>query len=310
MRSFARGHLIIDDSEMAFRYRQGQSGFTIIEVLVASVLGLMILGIAIQSALSNQALFQTDVVRTRINQNLRSGLDIIGMNIRQAGESLPSNFPAIEIIDGGTENPDQLVLRRNLLDEVLNVCDEVEAGTSVASVYLAVDGAVSSGCMYANQGTNFQSWSNYRAAAGGSVRAYIFNPTTKNGEFFDYVGETDTGTDYFIIADDHTWSFDYAVGSGAVYILEEWRFSLENGYLRLIENGDTANPLNVVWGVTDFQVQVLLEGGAIVTQFLPTDNWSLIEALDIALSGEEAFKSQRIERTLNARFFPRNILSL
>lgn len=288
-----------------------QRGFTIVEILVASVLGLVILGIAIQSALTNQVLFQADVVRTRINQNLRSGLDIIGMNIRQSGESLPSNFPAIEIVDGASGAPDQVILRRNLLDEVLNVCDDVDSGTTVLSIYLAVAGATSSGCMYANQATNYNAWSAYRTAQGGQVRAYIFNPLTKDGEFFDYVGEQDTGTAYYITSGAHTWSADYPSAAGsAVYILEEWRFQVQNGYLQLIQDGETASPLNVVWGVTDFQLQAHLTGGSLVTQFLRTDNWSLIEGIDISLSGEEDFRGQVIERTLGSRFFPRNVLSL
>jgi len=86
------------------------------ELLVASFLGLIILALGAQSTLSLRRLYLHDIVRTRVNQDLRGSLDMIGVNIRQAGENFTMSFPAIQIVNGTGGAGDQLILRRNLLD--------------------------------------------------------------------------------------------------------------------------------------------------------------------------------------------------
>ena len=85
------------------------------ELIVSAGIGLGLLAATAGVVMSNRGLFNVDMVRTKLNQNLRSSLDIVGMNVREAGENLPGAFPAVELIDGGA-GPDHLILRRNLLD--------------------------------------------------------------------------------------------------------------------------------------------------------------------------------------------------
>ena len=64
-------------------------GFTLTELLVSlSIMG-FVSGVALTVALSSHDTFETDQNRTDLNQNLRSGMDLLGNNIRQAGERLP-----------------------------------------------------------------------------------------------------------------------------------------------------------------------------------------------------------------------------
>src|SRR5690606_6020349 len=67
-------------------------GFTLVELLVTSFLGLIMLALTLSATTSNRRLYKYDLVRTRINQNMRSALDIMGIDVRQAGENLFSTF--------------------------------------------------------------------------------------------------------------------------------------------------------------------------------------------------------------------------
>src|SRR5690606_12792998 len=128
------------------------SGFTLVELMVAAGIGLGLLAATAGVVLSNRGLFNIDMVRTRLNQNLRSSLDIIGMNVREAGENLPGSFPAVELINGNDE-PDELVLRRNLVDEVLKLCVVIDIGTAAPFIF-AIPGTTQ-GCTYDDQQVNY-----------------------------------------------------------------------------------------------------------------------------------------------------------
>lgn len=290
--------------------RSSNRGFTIIELMVVFLLGSIILAMSVQLATSSQRSYRNDLVRTRLNQNLRSALDLVGIDVREAGENLTSIFPAVEIINGADGAPDQLVLRRNTLDEVLNICVALNNGNSGNQVQFALAGSIAPGCIYDNQTNSFTSWQAHRIAQGGTVKAFVYNSTSRTGQFVDYVGETDSGTEYFINLDPAvTWSADYQVGASAVYMIEEWRYSLNADYLQLAVDGDNANPFNIAFGISNMQIRALLQDGTIAEQFLPADNWTALRAVEVTLSGIDAGWNQEIEREVRGEFLPRNILS-
>ena len=147
-------------------------GFTLVELLVANLLGVIVVGMTISVVLQNRDLYQHDITRTRLNQNLRSALDVIGINAREAGENLPAGFPAVEVIDGP---PDELILRRNLIDEVLKLCQPITAGSGPGPAYFSAVGS-EPGCSYADQTANYDAWRQERLDRGGVVSAYIYDP--------------------------------------------------------------------------------------------------------------------------------------
>jgi type IV pilus assembly protein PilW len=228
---------------------------------------------------------------------------------RESGENLSSVFPAFEIINGAAGAPDELIIRRNLLDEVLNLCTALSAGSGTSEVFFAVASAPSSACTYSNNNFNYTQWRSYRLANSGTTKAFIYNVSTQLGEFFDYSGETNTGTTYSITRSGGTWQNTYSVGSSSIYLLEEWRFRVQDGVLQLLENGDTASPRNVVAGITDFQILAVLADGTTQEAWGRTDRWNNINALDVRLSGSESFAGRAVTRSLSSRYFPRNILS-
>ena len=82
-------------------------------MLVALTVTGVIAGATLTIALTSREMFETDQHRTTINQNLRAGMDMIGIDVRQAGERMPFDAPAIEIKNGVNGAPDTLFLRRS-----------------------------------------------------------------------------------------------------------------------------------------------------------------------------------------------------
>ncbi len=279
---------------------------TIVELLVASGIASVLLAVAASTFLTQRELVGHDIKRTAVNQNLRSAMDILGMNIRLAGENLSGSFPAIELINGTSDAPDELILRRNLLDEVLKVCTPITTG-STDPLYFAT-GGTTPGCIYADQTQNLTSWTSHLGTLGGTALGYIYDSSTQLGEFYWFSAVTDTGTQMYVQPDD-SWTQNYAVGQAASYIIEQWHFRLLGDNIQLIIDGNNANPQNVIFGVSDFQVTITESTGTTKTSFSSSDDWTDIQSVDISLTAADTSSLQDIDRTLNASFFPRNVLS-
>ncbi len=290
-------------------------GMTIIELMVASVVGLLLIAMTMGVTLANQNIYELDLARTRLNQNLRGAVEMMGVDIRQAGERLPAGFPAIEIVDGALGAPDELIVRRNVLDEVLTVCEDIAAGSSDSKIFLSsASVGASPACVYGAQSSNFAAWSTYRSENGGTARVYIYNLATGNGEFITYVSETDSGSTLYVEQSTGALSNDYAAENSAVYALEEWRYRLDTlgsgDILQVILNDDTANPMNVVFGLSDIQVQAIMQDGTVLDSFDSSNDWSDLESVQIDASGTERTGKQEANSRIISRYFPRNILSL
>jgi type IV pilus assembly protein PilW len=288
-----------------------------VEVLVTLALGGLVAAAALSITFSSRDLYANDRARIDLNQNLRSGLDLLGIDLRQAGERLPLDFPAIEIVDGGGTDPDTLIVRRNLLDAVLPVCEQIDAGASVGEIRVADGGAAPpAGCtpVADDDGDgwpdNIGEWRAHREARGGTVAVYLFNPVTGAGEFVRYDG--DGSTSDFLSADaDSGWQHDYlATQQCRAYMLEEHTYRLDAGLLQYLLDGDAANPFNLVHDMTDFQVRAVLTDGTLRDSFSAADDWSDLATVEITLTGRTTDRSSPDTKTVTTRFFPRNILSL
>jgi type IV pilus assembly protein PilW len=294
------------------------SGFSVVELLVALTVTSIIAGAVMTLAFSSRDVFETDKHRTTINQNLRSGIDLLGIDVRQAGERLPGDAPAIEIINGASGAPDTLILRRNLINEVLPVCKNIGAGSSADSIFVArknPSGIFPPGCSPVGDANgdgwpdNLEAWRRYRIEHGGNVMAYVHNPTTQVGEFFFYDDE-DNSTFHIHKYNGDAWQYDYDVVDNArVYILEQRRFFVEEDVLKCVINEDLANTLNFVSHIRNFQCNAVFQDGTIQASMIPADGWSNLESIEVMLVGESSWKNRTMDRTLVTRFFPRNVLS-
>jgi len=288
---------------------QCEQGFTIMELMVTSFLGLIVTGLLLTLTQTNRNVLGKDTIRTGLNQNLRGALDLMGADIRVGGENLPASFPAIEIVDGASGATDRLKIRRNLLDEVLPLCTAITAGSSVNNIYFAIPGTVA-GCVYSGHTHDYTAWRTYRLAQpSAQTLAYIYDSASKNGQFFTYTGEVSTGTAYYLTKSASTWTYNYPTASTSIYILEEWEYKMVGENLQVIVNRLTGTPYNVSFGLTNFQMRAKMQDNTIKTSFITSDNWTQIKALEVTLTGQDTFGGKVLSRTLVGDFVPRNILS-
>jgi type IV pilus assembly protein PilW len=285
-------------------------------VLVALVLTLGLMAAGLTISFSARSAMVTDQHRTAINQNLRAGMDLLGLDIRQAGERLPADVPVIEILDGSGAAPDTLILRRNLLSVVLPLCDDISAGTSTDHVVIA-DGVapIPAGCDALPDANsdgwpdNMEVWRDYRIENGGQVLAYIYNPASQVGEYFEYDAEDSSGLKLHRSNGD-PWQHDYAVTDQArVYILEQRTFRLVDDILQCKIDSEGSAPLSLVDHIEGFQLRAFLSDGSIQESLGSIDDWTDLESIEVALSAESQMKDRTMDRQLTTRFFPRNILS-
>lgn len=277
---------------------------------MAVALSGVVSAMVISTTLMNRQLYRGDVVRTRVNQNLKGALNIIGAEIRQAGERFPSSFPAIQIVDGA-EGPDELILRRNLLNQVMVGCDDKSAGVFYQSIALGSADAVTAVCTHPNQSGNLTQWSQYIAAAGEAQPIYIFNQSSKQGEFLEItsdVSERQSGFDWLVISPKQ-FQFSYPAEFTSIYMIQEWRIRLNNQVLEVGVNGATEQSLNVIDGISEFQVEGVLQDGSTVSSLDSSSDWTMLTGIRLTISGTENIGGNNIQRTVSAQFFPRNILS-
>lgn len=294
-------------------------GLTVIELLVGMAITLGVMAAGLTLALAGLSLYEADHARTRLNQNLRATQDFLARDIRQAGERLGDDFPAIEILDGTAGAPDELILRRNLLGTVLRSCQLVE--DTVTRVYLVDPLNPVNGCQPVPDSDgdtwadNHGAWNAYRLANGVDVDGdlvvpgYIFNPVTGDGEFFGYVDDDQVGG-YLEVPSGHVWQDSYPIDDQCrVYLLEERRYRVEGQVLQLIVNGEDPNPLNLVERIEDLQLLAAMQDGTSQASLTFADVWADLRAIDVTIHGRVPYDDGELESTWSSELMPRNVLS-
>lgn len=287
-------------------------GFSLVELLVSMSVMLAITAATLSLSVSTRGVYEADEARTQLNQKLRSALDIIANDLRQAGERLPGDFPAIEIIDGGAGVPDRIVVRRGLLDVVLPLCAD-HIGSD-PNVFVAATATPPPGCtpLADDDGDGFPdnigNWRTARLAAGGTLRAYIYDPVSRNGEYFDYTNE-DAATLSIRRGDAIGWAHDYlVVNLSRIYILEERTYTLSGTTLQLTIDG-TPTTLDIVDSIDDLQALVNLQDGTTQASLGTADLWAQLASIEVSLVGVGRHRDAPLVRELSTAVFPRNVLS-
>lgn len=292
------------------------AGLTLVELLVALVVATLVIAAAVAVTFANRRVVSMDQARTSLNQNLRTGLSIIGDDVQVSGERLPSRsdayLPPIEV-QGGTV----LILRRNLLDVVLPVCKDIKAGSNADAVFVGLkhNNSGNSNCTIdgynndPNWPDNLGAWRDYRLTHGNAVPAFIIDPITKDHEFFTY--DAEDNSNFHIHRASGKWVWDYSVNNKPqVYVLQQRRFQRVNDFLELFLDGDTASPQRLIPHVTDFQVRAVLDDGTVRTDFPQAgDSFASLKYVRVTINGTAVQGRQSVDREISAEFFPRNVLS-
>jgi hypothetical protein len=340
-----------------------QQGLSLVELAVGAVIALFVIGLVFSGAIANRKLFLEDQTRNNVNQNLRSGLDIIGNDVQQIGEGLGTvtNFPAVQVTDNGVGTSSEMVIRRRYLNP-LPLCADLTSGTN-APVVVEIPGSTLPGC----NDQDVETWRNHRLDNGGQVRVFIFDGLD-NGEAFDYnleqrLPNIATGS-FQLQRATNTWVRSYTAGRAAVYLVEERRYRLcpaaqirqpnctaqvgQDNILHVIVNGDLNNPVQLINGIDQFNVQInhrdpravplppatnsvdfCWQGTVVRVTPVPTppiacntgtQTWNRITSVSVTMRGLNDVPSDLIrldadatraenKRLLSKEFFPRNVLS-
>lgn len=242
-------------------FLRSQQGLTLLELLVTVVVSSVILGVSLGLIVTQRRQYINQQATTDVNQTIQSSMDLIGIDVRQAGEKvgLGLGLPIIRIINGGGTVPDKLELQRKLLTQDLTVCDPVAGNPASIQVVDNADAGSQVGCRFTDGPPanglpdNLEEWRTYRCqlsaakpaclappgdckqAAPASLNdecswAYIFNPNTGDEEFFLYSGEAQEGPaadQRYRLNKSGATSFtkNYPIGS-KLYILEKRLYAL------------------------------------------------------------------------------------
>lgn len=93
--------------------RNSESGFTILELTVAALLTVGLVGAVSALLNKNQQVFITESGVTDLNENIRTAVDYVTRDIQSAGMGLPcpnSSFAGLYYIDGASGAPDQMLM--------------------------------------------------------------------------------------------------------------------------------------------------------------------------------------------------------
>jgi prepilin-type N-terminal cleavage/methylation domain-containing protein len=165
------------------RVNKSTKGFTLIELIVGLSIMLIVGGLAMNAFLQASSSFNKDKRSIDSSQNLSTILEIIGTDIRQAGESISdSKFPTIEfkVIDANDptlKTGSSKIIVRRALTSSLTLCESITAAQSLAGITTLIVGdsaqaATSSNCGVA---TSSNPLSVYRVAPTVTTPA---TPTT------------------------------------------------------------------------------------------------------------------------------------
>jgi prepilin-type N-terminal cleavage/methylation domain-containing protein len=161
-------------------------GFSLIELVVTMAITSIVIALISQSLLQIQNSFSKDQKRVSANQKMSSVLEIIGREIRQAGELITdTDFPTVQVIPLSTDaNPPVSLIVYRAISNPISMCTTHADNAVVNRLFFAVDTAVNLTCQVlpasVAAGNTFPveqqaGWINQRTAAGGSALGMIAN---------------------------------------------------------------------------------------------------------------------------------------
>ncbi len=324
--------------------KQKESGLTIIELLVATSILVVVMTIVISTSMSGIKLYKNDKTQVAANDYGRSTMDVLGSDLRQVGERLTSDFPAV-IINNDARGNSVLSLRRGLLDDPLPICAPINGGTTIytntisgntltarASYLLglipnydlvyadntySLSSTLQSGCTV-NDVSILKDWKT-AIESKKITTGYVYDVVKNSGEFVD-LKAVDLSRDTIETVKPISMIIQPRIANSKstakiptyrLYLLEDRTYSINGNSLMLSLNGKA--PVVVAPNVTKFMVKPYL-AGTLKAAALPFPNisdgsWRGLAYLDTALTVGSKNGSDTLNKTFEERTTPRNSLS-
>lgn len=170
-------------------------GFSLVELIVGMSITTLIVALASQALIGTQNSFNKDQKKVENGQKMSSVLEIIGREIRQAGELIvDADFPTIKINQLASGKASLIIYRA--ISEPISICRTYAAGVQVPApgLLFAIDQVANSPCKVANvnpyvPSTQQTDWITKRNNAGGQLfgvvnSSGIAQPFLYNSESF------------------------------------------------------------------------------------------------------------------------------
>ena len=322
-----------------------RGGITLVELLVAMAVVGVVIALVVPLVLSNQRAVELDQVRTAANQTLRSALDLMGSDVRIAGERFGDIglgvFSPIEL--RADEDGSVLILRRALL-EWLPVCERNRLTGGQAAIRVAsVPGSGSPGgggpgggpggggpggtdlpgrCLAqrtiedggSEWPPNLHAWKTHLEETGAAyLTAFILDPSSAIGQFFPAIVRSSSTMLLHCLPSAGSCAWDgaatYSVETNSIIgLLDVKEYRVRDGVLERHDPA-TGETLRIADGVTGLEITLTLADGTVVSSFAVDQPWNQVRSVDIDLSAELSVARTTLERSMGASFFPRNVLS-
>ena len=290
-------------------------GFTIMEMLIAMMVGGVVMTAVFTGIFSSRNLMQTDMARTNANQNLRDVMDVLSTELRQSGQSLQGVIPSIALTTSGSDASgwtSSITAWRSPVGEYLIACQSIAGSPTqiaLSSTVVAVTG-VFNGCTAGGQEAVSTQWSDY-LSKHPNARLYVYDPVAMIGELINVTAASSAA-----ITVTGALTNVYPVSAGLrLYLIETRTFGRSNNILTV--SRDEASDERMAPNITSFKVEVQTCTTAVIpvctwnTSFAPssTNLWTSISAIRVALKGQEQVNNKTSDRTLTSNIFPRNTLN-
>lgn len=323
-----------------------EKGFTLIEAISTLLMGSIILGAALSGFFQIKGFFGDDKLTTDVNQRLRTAFQTIGPDLQQMGENVSNKeFPAVTL--SSNNGTSEITIRRGGL-EPLTLCADIEANSTDSVTVLDKDLTSSPACVDVVDSNNdgwpdkVKDWQDLRN--GNTVKAYILDTATNEGEFFEYKGEETLNVsggnmtpspsaepyEIKLTTNSHTWANDYSAATTAIYLFNESTYKVTNNTLQLIRNGEV---FDLVGDIDKLDITATIQENVGTTPsegchtidltgvsgcnptFSGDYTWNLIKSLDVKIKTLRPPQdvNERLDEeedlTLSQQFLPRNRLN-
>ncbi|SMB95677.1 PilW family protein [Deinococcus hopiensis] len=312
-----------------------EKGFTLLEILVATSIGAMVLGLAFTYYINISKLSSNDSSRVAASQNAQGAIDMLSNDLRQAGENLDFGLGISGVeIDNALQ---QIIVRSNISIASRTLIPRLPL-CSVSGNTIQVNGppptstVSTAACTYSdgdsnNDDDNVQRWRSYFDSKSNQPQAAILyrpasstlpsavakavvlsvNPrlttTTSAGSFY-----RTSITLNSIVSSDFS-----AANNSQIILVDERRYKKLGDTLILALGGQTDSQAQVV----AFNVQTLnasadlLNPTANVTSIGLNGPWSRIKNINITLGSKSPNSTilGSAQKSYTASIYPRNVAS-
>ncbi len=282
--------------------RLRQAGLTLVELMVAMLLGLVVIGAVVSVLLSSRQSYTTNNGLSQVQDNARIAFELMARDIRQAGSSPCGNGTVNDVLGGsgwyrwvngaglfGVDNANALAPAPTVPAPAANMPAIVTRGAGQVSANLITAGtACAANAPMINAPTDVGIGANDLVFACDGTQAYIYQTAAFNaGLPLAAVGTGTPGNSSQLGCSSFSSSAYVAPYQAYAWYLGAAGAGAQTGTLSLYRAHYTGNALvsdEIIRGVTNLQVAYLTSGTNFVSAATVGASWNAVNAVRLTLT--------------------------